>query len=237
MAHKGKLTSGISIAEDLLRTLIERVEVLVKRWYRIMAILLSFTMTACGAGLQTYAGERLPPNQVAILHGLTASGTYAVGAAWSAELVSFDGSKIKRPDNFTVEMLPGAHKVLIESTWSNNFLDKSEISFIAEAGKKYLIGIYELKPGQEPSTADFHERSSAYQFGRAAASGAAQGTFEGLLPVIIIFGSPLLLYLALQKAPEPPKSRPFENCCFVWIHDEQTAEVIAGTAPTAQRRK
>ena len=66
------------------------------------------------------------------------------------------------------------------------FVDKSEINFFAAAGKKYLIGIYELAPGQDPATADFRERSNAYQFGRAAAEGAVGGTLQGLLPVIII---------------------------------------------------
>jgi hypothetical protein len=136
-------------------------------------------------------------------------------------------------------MLPGARKVLIESRWSNSFVDKSEINFVVEAGKKYLIGIYELKPGQDPATADFHERSSAYQLGVAAAEGSAMGTLHGLAPVIIIFGWPFLLYLALRERPEPkpPQPRPFEGCCFVWIQDEQTAEVIAGTTPIAQRHK
>jgi hypothetical protein len=204
---------------------------------RLVALLLCFTITACGAGLQTYAEARLPPEKVAVLKGYVQGDTYDTGAAWFAELVSFDGSNITRPDTLVIEMLPGAHKVLIESRWSNSFVDKSEINFIVEAGKKYLIGIYELKPGQDPATAGFHERSSAYQLGVAAAKDTAMGTPQGLLPLIIMFGWPFLLYLALREAPEPPQSRPFEGCCFVWIQDEQTAEVIACTSPIAQRQK
>jgi hypothetical protein len=30
---------------------------------------------------------------------------------------------------------------------------------------------------------------------------------------------------------EPPKERPFAGCCFVWIQDEQTGEVVAGISP------
>jgi hypothetical protein len=174
---------------------------------------------------------------VAVLQGVAYSIEYDTGAAFSADVVGFDDREIMRRDKFTIEMLPGAHDVLIDAKWSNDFVDNSKINFIADAGKKYQIGIYELKPGQDPATADFHKRSFAYTFGVAAAGGAAVGALQGLAPLIIMFGWPLLLYAALRKTPEPPpppRSRPFKGCCFVWIQDQETAAVVAGAAPQGQ---
>ena len=87
----------------------------------------------------------------------------------------FDANSIKKGGDWFVEILPGSHNVVIESTWSNKFVDSNAFSFIAEAGKKYIIGLYELEPGQDPALADFHEKGIASQMAHGALEGIAEG--------------------------------------------------------------
>jgi hypothetical protein len=83
----------LNLLKSFLKTPRRKGQSPMKAWCRrLLALLLSFTMTACGAGLQTYAGARLPPEKVAVLKGYAQWRDYDTGAAWSAELVSFDGS-------------------------------------------------------------------------------------------------------------------------------------------------
>jgi hypothetical protein len=53
------------------------------------------------------------------------------------------------------------------------------------AGERYLVGIYELRPGEDPETADFRERTSGEVAGEVA--GAAIGD-------VLMYSSPIIKF-------------------------------------------
>ena len=181
-----------------------------------------------------------------------------MGAAGPIHIKGFDGEDIGWPAMkrgiSPLEILPGKHRVEVAAYWSNGFSETIEIDFVATAGKKYLVGGYELKPGQDPATVQFQvaEKSGVDKkntfwsyIGKGIIGILALG-----LPYTWVIVLPAALVWEYSKKPpqppvppeqansaeasvpkEPPQTRPFEGCCFVWIQDEDTGEVVAGASP------
>ena len=125
-------------------------------------------------------------------------------------------------------VLPGRHVVTVGAWWSNSSrskdIEKTQLTLDAQPGKKYVALIYELERGQDPATAEIREKTFGEQvirFGWGDALG------------------PLMLFAVLFVLNKPaPISRPYNDCCFVWIQDAETGEVVAGTSPrTASTKK
>jgi hypothetical protein len=190
------------------------------------ALIFAVMATAC-APLQMYPGKRLPPGQVAVVSSDVER--YWKGGARSVEIVSVDGEKVTET---AIEILPGVHRIEVEAKWSNGWKDKSELPFSAMAGERYLVGIYELRPGEDPETADFRERTSGEVAGEVA--GAAIGDVLMYSSPISIFLAPLIVS-ARVIGDELAEDRPFQDCCFLWIQEKESGRVLAGVTPRGSR--
>ena len=186
------------------------------------ALFFAVMATAC-APLQMYQGNRLSPGQVAVVSSDVER--YWKGGARSVEIVSVDGEKVRET---AIEILPGVHRIEVEAKWSNGWKDKSELPFSAMAGERYLVGIYELRPGEDPETADFRERTSG------EVAGAALGEALMLMPPLPIFLEPLIIS-ARVIADKLAEDRPFQDCCFLWIQVKESGRVLAGVTPRGSR--
>ena len=186
------------------------------------ALIFAVMATAC-APLQTYPGKHLPPGQVAVVSSDVER--YWKGGARSVEIVSVDGEKVTET---AIEILPGVHRIEVEAKWSNGWKDKSELPFSAMAGERYLVGIYELRPGEDPETADFRERTSGEVAGEVAIGAAL------MAPPISIFLAPLIMS-ARVIADKLAEDRPFQDCCFLWIQEKESGRVLAGVTPRGSR--
>src|SRR5215831_634777 len=183
------------------------------------ALFFAVMATAC-APLQMYQGNHLPPGQVAVVSSDVES--YWKGGARSVEIVSVDGEKVRET---AIEILPGVHRIEVEAKWSNGWKDKSELTFSAMAGERYLVGIYELRPGEDPKTADFREWTSGEVAGVSFLRGALMPPFP-----ISIFLAPLIVSARII-AEELAEDRPFQDCCFLWIQEKESRRVLAGVTP------
>ena len=186
------------------------------------ALIFAVMATAC-APLQMYRGNRLSPGQVAVVSSDVER--YWKGGARSVEIVSVDGEKVRET---AIEILPGVHRIEVEAKWSNGWKDKSELPFSAMAGERYLVGIYELRPGEDPETADFRERTSR------EVAGAALGEALMLMPPLPIFLEPLIIS-ARVIADKLAEDRAFQDCCFLWIQVKESGRVLAGVTPRGSR--
>jgi len=113
--------------------------------------------------------------------------------------------------------------VRVTTTWSNFHEDETDLAFDALAGKKYSIFAIELKPGQDPTTVTIHRLSF--------------GEEMGLMPLELIrvplayILSPYFFLKVGKALVLPPSARLFENCCFLWVEDMETGEVVCGMSP------
>lgn len=151
------------------------------------------------------------------------------------KLVSFtvDGTEHYSP----TYLESGSHTILTRLQWSNHWMDDTELAVQVAAGHRYAIMSFELAPEQHPKNAQLQLMDARPEppLWMYAAGGATYGALIGALPVIIMT-APLWgpAYLISQKyPPPPPTSRPFENCCFVWIQDVDSGAVVAGSSPVA----
>jgi len=183
------------------------------------ALIFAVMATGC-APLRMYPGNRLPPGQVAVVSSDVEH--YWKGGARSVEIVSVDGEKVRET---AIEILPGVHRIEVEAKWSNGWKDKSELTFSAMAGERYLVGIYELRPGEDPKTADFREWTSGEVAGVSFLRGALMPPFP-----ISIFLAPLIVSARII-AEELAEDRPFQDCCFLWIQEKESRRVLAGVTP------
>jgi len=172
-------------------------------------------MTACTmpGPLKTYPGPRLPEAQVAELGRATFS--RGVPKYWFSHLDGYqtvEGTPIGI--GVVLKILPGPHKLVIEVEWSNGFRENTELEFTAVEGKKYIAALYELS---EPS--------------RSIMTGPE-------VAEIVLLLSPFLLPWGLYElSKEPPKERPFNGCCFVWIQDDESGVVVAGVSPKSVKNE
>lgn len=77
--------------------------------------------------MQTYKGARLPPEQTAVLRGVSGFGVEG------AELMAVDGQEI---DTEEAEVLPGQHMVSVK-----NAKCSCEGGFVASAGRTYGVSV------------------------------------------------------------------------------------------------
>ena len=196
-------------------------DVLIHSWPYLMSggLIFAVMVTAC-APLRMYPGNRLPSGQVAVISSDVEH--YWKGGARSVEIVSVDGEKARET---AIEILPGVHRIEVEAKWSNGWKDKTELTFSAMAGERYLVGIYELRPGEDPKTADFREWTSGEVAGVSFLRGALMPPFP-----ISIFLAPLIVSARII-AEKLAEDRPFQDCCFLWIQEKESRRVLAGVTP------
>jgi hypothetical protein len=159
-----------------------------------LACLLTVAISGCatsefGRFPKAYPGPRLPNAQVAELEARNFSRSRLQIYSFS----HFDGNKTIDGSQIAsvFEILPGPHTVGIEVQWSKGFQDNTNLEFSAAAGEKYVIGIYELEPGEDPTKADLGDHEIG--FWEWLSHGAGPALMWPLMPFIIVFGLPILL--------------------------------------------
>jgi hypothetical protein len=131
---------------------------------------------------------------------------------------------------------PVRRNVDISVEWSNRYQENILWTWKPERGKHYLLLAVELNAGQQATdvnvevntrgdellVSSIEKVSWGQTFGRGIAAGLAPLAFL-LLPVT--------LYFVITKVTE----RPFADCCFAWITDIETGEMVAGESPQGIR--
>jgi hypothetical protein len=93
------------------------------------------------------------------------------------------------------------------------------------------VGIYELRPGEDPETADFRERT-AWEVAGATSVAFLGAALMGTPP--FIFLDPLIVS-ARVIADKLAEDRSFQDCCFLWIQEKESGRVLAGVTPQGSR--
>lgn len=201
--------------------------------YLVSGTLVFAVMATACAPLQMYSGNRLPPDQVALVSSHVES--YRKGGARSVEIVSVDGEKARET---SIEILPGVHRIEVEAKWSNGWKDKTELTFLAMAGERYLVGICELRPGEDPETADFRDRTFMEKAGKAALVFSVGVLIAPIMafPYNVLL-LPILAGISAQgfAAEKLAQGRPFQDCCFLWIQEKESGKVVGGVTPRGFR--
>lgn len=151
----------------------------------------------------------------------TVTGYYTNGQYVHYEINAIDG--IEKVGTYRAELAVGRHIIEVRTRWSNYWKDSTKLTVDAIAGKEYLIFAYELRPDQDPTTAEIRPKTSFEHCLEAP----VQGVVEGFWPCFV----PCLCFYRIEKHLHPPQGRPFDGCCFVWIEDEETKELIDGKRP------
>ena len=187
---------------------------------RVMAIAVAASVFAQSTGCVSTAKENkygLPEDQVA---RITQGFGWVTGNAGGVGKLSVDGI-----EDFHHVVLPGNRLVEIPASWSNKFSDVTRLTVNAQPGRRYVALIYEMEQGQDASTVEIRPKT----FGEKL-SGEGIGCMGPGCGLILIFALPFVIYQA-ANAPKPATGRPHEGCCFVWIQDLQTSQVVAGVSP------
>ena len=151
-------------------------------------------------------------------------------------ILSIDGIGV--PGHGYYAVAPGAHTFVVAVDWSNRWLDQTELTFEAQAGKQYLLLTYELAPGEPEEKAEVRK----YTTGEKAWGKAKEGTLATLVALLIIPLSVILVPVGVVQSVRAltgseggvrvaGAGRPFERCCFVWIQEEESGAVVAGERP------
>lgn len=188
----------------------------------VSAIAAVVQFTACATTTNRGDEHRLSGNQVA---RITSCCDWRSGRALRLDTLSVAGTKSAVSGEILVPS--GRHDVLVTATWSNDFRDTTHLVVDVQPGKTYLVLLYELERGQDPATAEVRPGTFGEMMLLAAGAGVVQG--------FMVFGWPLLLLPEIGKT--VPDSRPFEGCCYVWMQDAETGNVVAGTSPRTSAAK
>jgi len=110
----------------------------------------------------------------------------------------------------------GSHTVRVKVSWSNGYWDETDIDFEAVVGEHYVVYVIELRPGQDPSSVIIKQVPALAQI------------LVGNGPLALFFPPPMPA--GWWRRPKKP-SRPFDGCCFIWIEEVLSREVVAGNRP------
>lgn len=125
---------------------------------------------------------------------------------------------------------PFPRLIKITSKWSNGYIDTTELKVNMVSKKKYVLFAIELKQNQEPANFYIHSINLSKRIGYEV----LYNFCDILSPTIAFFLLPVILPTILIKTlsdSTPPSTRPFENCCYLWIEDFSTGKVISGQKP------
>jgi hypothetical protein len=132
----------------------------------------------------------------------------------------------------TIGVASGLTAFEVEAVWSNGSRDITRFRHWVPPKASLLVIAYEHERGVAPARVQSPQPSRPL------------GTIEREVATMAFLGAvPLILTAAILTAPvwvpiyainHHSKKRPSENCCFIWIEDANTGEVIAGTNPWIQ---
>jgi hypothetical protein len=156
---------------------------------------------------------------------------------------------------FGYQIPQGHRNVEVWIEWSNKFKDYTQLKLDVKEKRFYVVHAIELQTGQDSAapmpctvnqSSEYIERKSTEQL---------TGVLVGLLAAPLFYGPLPLGYAFLpafeqskkgdnqadqdkvaiknqpDETPATPTARPYDGCCYVWIEDIGTREVVAGTRP------
>lgn len=124
---------------------------------------------------------------------------------------------------------PFSRQIKVTSEWSNGYTENSELEVNLAKNKKYVLFSIEIDRDQDIK--DFYIRpvkiperignEILYNFGDIAG------------PTIVLFLLPIIIPIAIVNyfSETEPTRRPYDNCCYIWIEDFDTGEVVSGHKP------
>lgn len=128
-----------------------------------------------------------------------------------------------------LKVAPGLISVEVEVTWSNGAQDKTPLGLDAPLGSDLLVLAYERSHGVRPATIKLSRPAPS----RASSSLWADAlTYCGYCFAAVILTAPL--WLSIRALANRPGIRPSPDCCFVWVEDTNTGEIVAGNSPWRQ---
>ena len=134
-------------------------------------------------------------------------------------------------------VVPGPHTFVVSVPWSNGWTDQTELMFQAAPGTNYVILTYERASDEPQEKAEVRKLAATERLLSGLSRDFGQGMAMSPLGAFVIVGVGVgyLTYWGvhklLEEKTEPATGRPFEHCCFVWIQDEESGEVVAGEGP------
>jgi hypothetical protein len=124
---------------------------------------------------------------------------------------------------------PGLISVEIEVSWSNGAKDETLLGLEASPASELLVLAYERGRGFLPA---------ASRLRRPAPARASSFDWTGALNycgpcfALVILTAPI--WLPIKAQANRSALRPSPDCCFVWIEDAKTGEIVAGSSPWQQ---
>lgn len=198
------------------------------------------------------SGQRMAGNIELISRGMDcqwlSSGFSTIDSQDASQYWSVD-PKVKL---FGYQIPQGHRNIEVWVEWSNQLKDYTQLKFDVKEKRSYVVYAMELQAGQDPAapmkctvnqSSEYIKRKSTEQW-----VGLVAAPLVYPLPIGLVAALPIAIAFELLKKPDKeadqdkvaivsqstetpaaPTSRPFDGCCYVWVEDFETREVVAGT--------
>ena len=141
-------------------------------------------------------------------------------------------------DRLALKTAAGLTRLAVEATWSSGSKQKVPLAVPADANAELVLFAYEIGKGLVPATVSLAPPPSLGPSGNAFFRTFMEGVGQGLAPLVLMTAPIWLLIHTLSKRSAAQASRTAmhqDRCCFVWIEDSQSGEVVAGSLPWEPR--
>lgn len=115
----------------------------------------------------------------------------------------------------SLALMSGRHPVQILTVWSNGWMENNVLTLDVKKGHEYRVFAYELKPGQDPASAEVRVRTGFETFGRGLLMAPIAGVFKAALPALIVgaivtapLWVPIYRLSEAEERKEAPNGRP-----------------------------
>lgn len=167
-----------------------------------------------------------PPDRVWVLGVSGPSSDYRTEKGSLAQVSSLliDGSPGSRA-------VAGRHRIEAKVRWSNGFEEAVALYATLAAGRQYRVFAFEVASGEDPSAAVVRHPTAGEMLGEGAMESVVMTGLIVLAPVVVagaVITAPLSM--AADELPTPT-TRPFDGCCFVWLEEPSSKEIVAGSSP------
>jgi hypothetical protein len=134
----------------------------------------------------------------------------------------------------TLTVPPGVVRLQIHVKWSAKRADPVELAIDARPNGNYRVFAYEIGVGHVPANFQVLELDSAHSRHSALGDAVIGGALQALLPLIILAAAVAWPVYAIAKRAGDGAARAdtaSQQCCFVWIEDTTSGEIVAGSSP------
>ncbi|MCU0965628.1 MAG: hypothetical protein MUF08_11385 [Burkholderiaceae bacterium] len=115
--------------------------------------------------------------------------------------------------------------------WSNDFEEAVALDATLAARRLYRVFAFEMSPGADPATAMVRKPTTSEMLGDGAKASVVMTGLIVLAPVVVA-GALITAPLSMAADESPaPTTRPFAGCCFVWLEDSSSKDIVAGSSP------